>query len=160
MESSSRDLNLTFRAYRPTDEAACLDIFTSNIPEYFSEEEREDFIDFLHRLPGRYGVVVDAEERVVACGGVAASRSDPRGADLTWGMVHHRLHKHGVGRALTQGRLDWVNEMPDVAVVYLNTAHLTEGFYEKFGFRTVKRILNGYREGLHRCDMEWHKTVS
>lgn len=159
MESSPIKLNLTFRAYRPTDEAGCLEIFTSNIPEYFSEEEREDFIDFLRRLPGRYGVVEDGDGHIVACGGVAASRTDPRGADLTWGMVHYRLHKLGIGRVLTQGRLDWVNVMPDVVVVYLNTAHLTEGFYEKFGFRTVKRILNGYREGLHRCDMEWRRAI-
>ena len=158
MESSTRTLNLSFRDYAPADREGCLDVFDSNIPEFFSESEREDFVGFLERLPGQYGVVVDTTDRIVACGGIAASRSDPHGADLTWGMVHRSLHRHGIGRVLTRGRLAWVEKMPQVSVVYLNTSHLTDAFYEKFGFRTVKRIPNGYREGLDRCDMEWVRS--
>jgi len=158
MESSSRALNLTFRDYTPADRQGCLDVFDSNIPEYFSASEREDFADFLSRLPGRYGVVVDAEGRIVGCGGVARSRTNPQGADLTWGMVHQSLHRQGIGRILTRARLAWAESMGPVSVVYLNTSHLTEGFYETFGFRTVKRIPNGYREGLDRCDMEWRRA--
>ena len=158
MESSSRALNLSFREYTPDDRQGCLDVFDSNIPEFFSEAERDDFADFLVRLPGRYGVVVDATGRIVACGGVARSRTDPHGADLTWGMAHQSLHRQGIGRVLTRERLAWAASMPHVSVIYLNTSHLTEGFYEKFGFRTMKRIPNGYREGLHRCDMEWRRA--
>jgi ribosomal protein S18 acetylase RimI-like enzyme len=147
-------MNFTFREYTPADLPGCLEVFTSNIPEFFSEEEREEFIAFLDRSPGRYGVVVDAHGQIVGCGGIAASRTDPQGADLTWGMIHHALHRQGIGRVLMRGRLSWIEAMPNVTVVYLNTSHLTEAFYEKFGFRTVKRIPNGYRPGLHRCDME------
>ena len=70
-------------------------------------------------------------------------------------MIHRSLHRNGIGTVLTRERLSWVEQMPNVTVVYLNTSHLTEGFYQKFGFRTVKRIPNGYRPGLDRCDMEW-----
>jgi ribosomal protein S18 acetylase RimI-like enzyme len=160
MESSARTMNLTFREYTLTDREGCLDVFNSNIPEFFSESERDDFIDFLNRLPGQYGVVVDAAKRIVGCGGIARSRSNPHGADLTWGMVHRSLHRQGIGRVLTRERLAWADQMPTVSVVYLNTSHLTEGFYEKFGFQTVKRISNGYREGLDRCDMEWNRPCS
>lgn len=155
MESSSRNMNLTFREYTPSDLEGCLEVFDSNIPEFFSQPEREDFINFLDDLPGRYGVVVDGSGRIVGCGGVATSRTDPHGANLTWGMVHRSLHRNGIGRVLTQERLAWAAQLPNVSVVSLNTSHLTEAFYEKFGFRTVQRIPNGYREGLDRCDMEY-----
>lgn len=159
METSARTMKVTFREYTPADRAGCLDVFDSNIPEFFSDEEREDFIDFLGRLPGRYGVVVDSTGRILGCGGVARSRTDPRRVDLTWGMIHKALHRNGIGRVLTRARLDWIEAMPDVDVVDLNTSHLTEGFYEKFGFRTVKRIMDGYRPGLDRCDMELARSL-
>lgn len=156
MESSSRKVDYSFRAYAPEDQQGCLEVFDSNIPEFFSVEERVDFIGFLGRLPGRYGVVVDSSGRIVGCGGVAKSRTNERGANLTWGMIHRALHGRGIGRILTEKRIEWIQSLPDVDVVAIDTSHLTEGFYEKFGFRTVKRIPNGYREGLHRCDMEWN----
>lgn len=156
MESSSRKVDFLFRSYAPSDRPGCLDVFDSNIPEFFSVEERESFIDFLDRLPGQYGVVVDLSGRIVGCGGVAKSRTDARAANLTWGMIHRSLHRNGIGRLLTEKRLEWIQAMPDVDTVAIDTSHLTEGFYEKFGFRTVKRIPNGYREGLHRCDMQWN----
>lgn len=154
METTTRALNLTVVDYAPGHRAGCLDVFDSNVPEFFSESEREEFFRFLDCVPGRYGVVVDGDGHVVGCGGIAASLSDPRGADLTWGMIHQTLHRCGIGRILTRERLAWAQQMPNVSTVYLNTSHLTEEFYQKFGFRTVKRIPNGYREGLHRCDME------
>ncbi len=158
MESPPRTLNLAFRDYALTDSEGCLDVFDSNIPEFFSESEREDFVDFLDHLPGQYGVVIDVTGRIVGCGGIATSRSNPNGTDLTWGMVHKSLHRQGIGRILTRERLAWVDRMPDVDVVYLHTSHLTEGFYESFGFRTVKRIPHGYGEGVDRCDMEWIRS--
>jgi N-acetylglutamate synthase-like GNAT family acetyltransferase len=153
MESSPRRLNLFFRDYLLADRDGCLDVFDSNVPEFFSESEREGFSHFLDRLPGRYGVIVDATGRIVGCGGIADSRSDPNGIDLTWGMVHGSLHRKGIGRLLTRERLAWAEQIPTINVVYLNTSHITEGFYETFGFRTVQRIPNGYRDGLDRCDM-------
>jgi GNAT superfamily N-acetyltransferase len=153
-------MKLTFREYTSADREGCLAVFDSNIPKFFDESEREDFVDFLGRLPGRYGVVVDATGRIVGCGGVANSRTDPRGADLTWGMVYQNLHGQGIGRVLTLERIAWIRQMPEIDVAYLNTSHLTEGFYHKLGFVTVKYLPNGYRPGLDRCDMQWVRLTA
>lgn len=153
-------MKYSFRDYTAADREGCLDVFTSNIPEFFSESERDDFIDFLGRLPGRYGVVVDDCNRIVACGGVAHSRSNPKGAALTWGMVRRDLHRQGIGRILTNVRMEWIRQMPDITDAYIDTSHLTEAFYQKYGFATVKYTENGYRPGLHRCDMQWRRSPS
>ena len=153
-------MSYSFRDYRPADQDGCIAVFRSNIPEFFSESELQEFLDFLKRLPGRYGVVTDEDGRIVACGGIARSRTDPEGADLTWGMVERSLHHRGIGRVLTEGRLEWVRQMPDIRVAHLNTSHLTEDFYKKLGFVTTKYIPHGYRQDLHRCDMEWRGNLS
>lgn len=145
---------MTIRPYRPEDRADCLRVFSSNIPKYFSEEEREAFCDFLLRLPGHYLVVCDEHGSIVGCGGIAMSLTHESAAALTWGMIHADKHGKGLGKALTQARLGLLPTLPAARRVQIDTSHETEGFYEKFGFKTVRRIENGYRIGLHRCDME------
>jgi N-acetylglutamate synthase-like GNAT family acetyltransferase len=145
---------MKLRPYQPEDREACLAVFDSNVPRFFTPPERDKFAGFLDRLPGRYAVVCDDEGRVVGCGGLAPTVEDPRIATLTWGMVHASLHGKGYGRALTEGRLAWLSEMPEIERVRIDTSHLTEDFYARRGFRTYNRIPDHYREGLHRCDME------
>lgn len=157
MESASGRFAVKIRAYQPEDREACLAVFDTNIPKFFSIEERAAFADFLDRAPGRYAVVCDDGGTIVGSGGLAGSLYDPSAAALTWGMIDARRHGQGFGRALTEERLRWLEGMPEFAafeVVRIDTSHETEAFYEKFGFRTVRRIPNGYREGLDRCDME------
>jgi ribosomal protein S18 acetylase RimI-like enzyme len=148
---------MKIRPYEHADREACLAVFDTNIPKFFSIEERSAFADFLDRTPGRYVVVCDDDGAVVGSGGLAQSLYDPNSAALTWGMIDARRQGQGFGRALTAERLRWLETMPEFSafeVVRIDTSHETEAFYEKFGFRTVRRIPNGYREGLDRCDME------
>jgi GNAT superfamily N-acetyltransferase len=147
---------MKFRRYEEQDRDACLAAFDSNVPLFFSVHEREMFVSFLDRLPGRYAVVCDDSGAVVGCGGLAPTptNEDPSIANFTWGMVHAAEHGKGYGRALVEGRLAWLSEMPEIGRVRMDTSHKTEKFYEKMGFHTLRRIPGFYREGLDRCDME------
>ncbi|TKC97870.1 GNAT family N-acetyltransferase [Polyangium fumosum] len=145
---------MKLRDYRPEDRAACLAAFDSNIPWFFSVEERERFGCFLDDLPGRYAVICDDDGAVVGCGGLAPTREDPRVAALTWGLVHSSLHGQGYGKALTEGRLAWLADMPEIELVRIDTSHLTMDFYARRGFRLLQRIEDFYQPGLDRCDME------
>ncbi len=143
------------RDYRLDDRAACLTAFDSNIPRFFSLEEREAFGRFLDALPdGRYAVICNDEGAVVGCGGLAPSRDNPRVAVLTWGLVDSSLHGKGYGKALTEGRLAWLADMPAIELVRIDTSHLTLEFYTRRGFRLVQRLKDFYQPGLDRCDME------
>lgn len=144
-----------YRAYTPADREACLRIFDTNAERFFSPGDRAQFEAFLRQPVEFYGVLCDDDGRVVGCGGIAPSRTDPHAADLTWGMIDAALQGRGFGRLLVQARLRRLADMPGVTRVVLNTSHETAGFYEKMGFRQTAFTPDGYRKGLHRCDMEW-----
>lgn len=127
------------RDYHPTDLPACLAVFDSNVPEYFTAPEREEFRAFLGDLPGPYLVLEEAGVGIVACGGYAFVPEEGR-ADLCWGTVRQDLHRGGLGRRLTEARIERAVADPGVRVVALNTNQLTTGFYEALGFRTIEVV--------------------
>jgi ribosomal protein S18 acetylase RimI-like enzyme len=145
---------MLYRAYTVADRAACLAIFDSNAARYFSLNDRSDFERFLDTLAGFFGVLCDDTGHVVACGGVGV-RDEGRTAVLTWGMVSAERHGQGLGKALALARLRRVAELPGVRRVVLNTSQETVGFYLKLGFAAVQHVINGYRPGLDRYDLEW-----
>lgn len=144
---------MLYRAFTPQDRAACLAIFDSNAERYFSPHDRADFKEFLERLPGFFGVLCIDSGRVLACGGVRV-RKDGCTAALTWGMVPAASHGQGIGKALTARRLEKARAIPGIERVVLNTSQETVGFYKKMGFAVTRHVVNGYRVGLDRFDLE------
>lgn len=147
-----RGSNLCVREYRAEDLSRVLDIFDSNVPEFFTAAERQVFEDFLQELPGPYFVVETTRGELVACGGYAVVLEQGR-ADLCWGMVSRTQHRHGVGRFLTSLRLEAATADARVRAVVLNTSHLTRGFYERLGFSVERVMVDGIAPGVDRCDM-------
>ena len=143
---------LTIRLYDPADRAACLQIFDSNVPRYFRDEERTAFCTFLDELPGPYFVLLEDHHTLVGCGGYAL-RPEAGVADLCWGMVRQDRHGNGLGRALAEARLEAIVKDPRANAVALNTSQHTVPFYERVGFRTINVLKDGYAPGLDRCDM-------
>ncbi|MEX0893090.1 MAG: GNAT family N-acetyltransferase [Gemmatimonadota bacterium] len=140
------------RAYAPTDRAACLAIFDSNVPRYFTPEERAQFAAWLDAPPGPYFVLADAAEGVVGCGGYALGRAPGR-ADLCWGMVRADRQGEGLGLRLTRERLRRAVADPAVDALALTTSQHTRGFYERLGFRVTRVVPDGFGAGLDQCDM-------
>ena len=140
------------RDYTPADRAACLALFDSNVPEYFTTPERPGFEEFLDALPGPYLVLDSEQGELVACGGYAMN-DEPGRADLCWGMVRRDLHTQGIGRQLTVERIERARQDPSVTMLALNTSQHTVPFYERLGFNTIEVIPDGYAPGLHRCEM-------
>ena len=140
------------REYEAADLEACLEVFDSNVPTYFTSGERAEFRSFLQALPGPYLVLTDAEGGIVGCGGYAINR-ETGSADLCWGMVRRELHGTGLGRLLTRLRIERSREDPHVSEIALHTSQHTAGFYERLGFRILSVTEDAYALGLHRYDM-------
>jgi ribosomal protein S18 acetylase RimI-like enzyme len=136
------------RPYAAADREACLALFDSNAPRFFDPSERADYEAFLDEgWPYR---VIEREGVIVACGGHAM---EPDGtASLCWGMVDGGLHGQGVGTALTEARVAAAREAGAIAV-RLDTSQLTTGFYERFGFKVLSVVRDGYAPDKDRCEM-------
>lgn len=147
---------LTFRPYTPADEAACLQLFDSNTPQYFGPAERPDFENFLKRLPCPF-FVAQAEGLVIACGGYG---TDPQSGKiaLAWGMARGDLRRQGVGTFLLQERLKAIFRENPAAQVIIDTSQRSQAFFARFGFLATKTTPDYYAPGLHRVDMELELT--
>ncbi|HEY0019665.1 MAG TPA: GNAT family N-acetyltransferase [Longimicrobium sp.] len=143
---------MRIRDYTAADRAACLAVFDSNVPEFFIPAEREAFAGFLDGLPGPYLVVEDEDGAVVGCGGYAVTPGTST-ADLCWGMVRRERHGTGLGRLLTEARMDRIHADPAAMEIALNTSQHTRAFYERRGFATERVVPDGFAPGLDRCDM-------
>lgn len=140
------------REYGPEDLESCLEIFDTNVPEFFTPDEREEYTSFLRALPGPYLVLMNEGREIVGCGGYAL-REGTGVADLCWGMVRRDLHGLGHGRDLTRLRIERVLDDNTVREIALNTSQHTAGFYEGLGFRTTEVRKDGYAPGLDRYEL-------
>ncbi len=144
--------DISVRLYTPADRAACMAIFSGNVPEFFDSSETADFARFLDTLAEAWAYqVLEQNGRVVACGGLERSGEGKR-AGLCWGMVDRSLHRQGLGRKLTEARLRSAADM-GVEQVVLDTSQHTQAFYAQFGFEPTKVVRDGYGPGLDRWEM-------
>ena len=100
-------------------------------------------------------MLTDETGAIVGCGGYAYSGEDGT-ADLCWGMVRRELHGTGLGRRLTELRIERSREDPRVKAIALRTSQHTAGFYERLGFQVLRVTEDAYAPGLHRYDMRLH----
>ena len=142
---------IAVRPYGPADRDACLRLFHSNVPRYFTPAEEAEYLAFLDALPGPY-LVLEQDGAVVGAGGHAYD--GPGTVALCWGMVAASLHGTGLGQLLLDARLAAVARDPAVRTVRISTSQHTEGFFARAGFVTVRVQPGGFGPGLHRHDME------
>lgn len=97
--------------------------------------------------------VVEQDNEVIACGGFSIY-PDKQLATMTWGLVHNRLHKKGIGKALILHRIAAIRAASPSITIGLDTTQHSYAFFEKLGFITTKITNDSYGEGMHRYDME------
>ncbi|WP_290689762.1 MULTISPECIES: GNAT family N-acetyltransferase [unclassified Haematobacter] len=144
--------NIAVRHWLPTDTAACLAIFDSNVPGFFAPSERDAFETHLRTMEPATYLVLLSDERVLACGGLSVDAEAHR-AILTWGMVDRAAHRRGLGGKLTEARLALARRLPGITEVALATSQHTRAFYERFGFIAAAVTPDGFGDGLDRWDM-------
>jgi len=144
----------TIAIYQSKYKAACLEVFKSNMPKYFLQEEFNDFDQWLEEkaLNDRYFVCLQ-NNQVVACGGYFYD-DERKKAGLSWGMVDSKLHGTGIGTQLTTFRIQQMKaELPN-SIYMIDTSQHTAPFYEKMGFSTKEITPNGFGKGLDKYYME------
>ncbi len=144
---------MRIRRYNTADLDSVVAIFRSNIPKYFGPEEEPGLHAFLASRAGDY-YVIEVDGDVVGSGGIALNDDlEPPTVSLCWGMVRKDHLGRGLGRALTEFRIELSREKFPGLPVTIGTSQLTQGFYEKFGFRLTEREPDGFGPGLDECKM-------
>ena len=118
------------RPYLPSDRDGCLAVFDSNSPDFFTPEDRGNFVEALDGSQVLY-FTMEHEGAIVGCGGY--SPGEP--ARLVWGMVHRNWQRQGLGRFLLLFRLREISKTGGVAMVYAEAPRSAARFFEGQGFR-------------------------
>lgn len=143
---------MRLRPYVPADRAACLALFSSNVPDYFAELERADFIQTLDEIDD-YFVIEAADEGIVACGGYAALDETPSVAALCWGMVRRDLHRRGYGEHLLCERLQRIAAQPAFQSILIETTQFSRDFFACHGFVATRLAADGFAPGYDLVEM-------
>ena len=143
---------MTIRPYIPEDLEAVVAIFRSNIPKYFTPEEEPGLYEFLESYAEDY-YVIDVDGEIVGSGGIARNNLENPTVSLCWGMVRKDHLGTGLGKKLTEFRINHVRERYGELPLMIGTSQHTQGFYEKFGFRLTEYEKDGYGPGIDMCKM-------
>ncbi len=139
------------RPYRADDVESLVAVFRSNIPKYFGPSEEAGLRSLLADVRSEDYFVIEIDSEVIGSGGIALNDDDT--VSLCWGMIHENHLGTGLGKLLTQYRIERSQEIFGDRSMVISTSQHTEGFYEKYGFRTVEHTPDGFGPGIDICLM-------
>ena len=145
---------MTIRPYSPLDNASIIVLLRLNTPQYFAPEEEQDLRDYFTNHIDRYFVIED-NGAIIGSGGINITNKG-RNAAISWDIIHPDYQGKGVGRLLTQHRLDIIKQMDGIENISVRTSQLVYKFYEKFGFE-LKEVAKDYWADsidMYRMEME------
>ena len=148
---------MKLRRYTPSDLTEVVAIFRSNIPKYFGPGEEPGLRAFLSDLRASDYYVMEIDGDVVGSGGIALN--DDQTVSLCWGMIRSDRLGMGLGRKLTEFRIEKTLEKYGRLPLVVSTSQHTQGFYEKFGFRLVGHTPDGFGPGIDICKMRLEHPV-
>lgn len=136
--------------YNPTDKYECMDVFESNIPDYFLHQELIDFENWIDKNDCPDFYVLKKDKIIIGFGGFYFEN---RQARLVYGIIHKQHQKMGHGKRLTDYRIKKIREKdPDIAIG-LETTRLTCKYFEKFGFKTIEIVPKYYYSRIDKYEM-------
>ena len=143
---------MNIRKYKHSDKENVLALIRMNTPEYFAPEEELEFVLYLENELEDYFVVEDGVE-IVGCGGINYFVEEKK-ARIAWDMVHPEHQGKGIGKLLTQYRIDFIKENSDVLIIVVRTSQLAQPFYKKLGFILMQIEKDFWAKGFDLYLME------
>lgn len=140
------------RNYTPSDKNQLLEILRLNTPQYFDPSEEAGFIDYLDNELEDY-FVVEMEGVIAGCGGINYE-DDYKKAIISWDIIHPNYQGKGIGKKLTQHRINKVKENSKTELIIVRTSQLTDKFYQKMGFELEKVVKDYWAKGFDLYQMK------
>lgn len=139
------------REYSSCDKPQIIEILRKNTPEYFDASEENDFEYYLDNKVEDYFVYIKNSE-IVGAGGINYFPNQ-KIAYISWDMIDPNTHGNGIGKKLTQYRLNHLKEKENVDLIFVRTTQLVYKFYEKMGFQLDKIEKDFWAKGFDLYQM-------
>ena len=124
------------RNYTKKDKSSLLELLRQNSPEYFDPSEESDFIKYLDHEVEDY-FVYEEHSKVLGAGGINYFLEE-KSARISWDMVDSKSQGKGIGKKLTQHRINHLKGNPKIEIIRVRTSQHAYKFYEKMGFELEK----------------------
>lgn len=147
------------RPYVKNDKADVLALIGKNTPAFFDPSEAVDFEHYLdHQIEDYF--VYEKDATILGAGGINYEPQN-KVAVISWDMVDPSFHGHGIGRQLTQHRIDTIRKKVAYDKIIVRTSQLTHKFYEKMGFGLVRVVKDFWAKGydLYEMHIDYSSTT-
>lgn len=147
---------LRFRPYCVGDRLACITLFDENCPEFFSPNERDDYLTFLDGDVRHYEVCI-VEQRIVGAFGVHPMLEGQAG--LHWIVLASTAQGRGFGSTIMSRVFERMYRFA-CTTLHISASHKSAPFFARFGALEHARTMDGWGPGMHRIDMMLTKALT
>jgi N-acetylglutamate synthase-like GNAT family acetyltransferase len=99
---------------------------------------------------------VEDKGLIVGAGGINYEPQS-KAAVISWDIIKPTEHGKGIGRKLTQHRIQHINTQPDIEKIIVRTSQHTYEFYKKMGFKLLKVEKDYWADGF---DLYWMEQAN
>jgi len=124
------------RNYTKKDKSTLIELLRQNTPEYFDPSEEIEFINYLDHEVEDY-FVYELDFKIIGAGGINYFLEE-KSARISWDMVDSKSQGKGIGKKLTQHRINHLKRNTEVEIIRVRTSQHAYKFYEKMGFELEK----------------------
>ena len=124
------------RNYTKKDKSTLIELLRQNTPEYFDPSEEIEFINYLDHEVEDY-FVYELDFKIIGAGGINYFLEE-KSARISWDMVDSKSQGKGIGKKLTQHRINHLKRNTEVEIIRVKTSQHAYKFYEKMGFELEK----------------------
>ena len=124
------------RNYTKKDKSTLIELLRQNTPEYFDPSEEIEFINYLDHEVEDY-FVYELDFKIIGAGGINYFLEE-KSARISWDMVDSKSQGKGIGKKLTQHRINHLKRNTEVEIIRVRTSQHAYKFYGKMGFELEK----------------------
>lgn len=140
------------RKYTAKDKTATMGLLRLNTPAYFDVSEERAFESYLDNEIEEY-FVYEENAKLIGAGGINYFVEE-KIARISWDMIDPSYQGKGIGRKLTQYRINHLKNAQDVEWIIVRTSQLVYKFYEKMGFHLDKIVKDYWAKNYHLYQMK------
>jgi ribosomal-protein-alanine N-acetyltransferase len=126
---------MKIRPYTPTDKLAVVKLLQLNTPAFFDASEQKDLEHYLDNEIEDYFVIED-DNAIIGAGGINYFLSENH-ARIAWDFISPAQQGKGIGRLLTEHRLNHLRSYPEINKIIVRTSQHVYKFYEKLNFKII-----------------------